>query len=136
MKMVQAWLAGLVILLGAMVKAAPVCYWNGEKVASPEALGAVAYNQSVSILVTFDADAVANGTLVEVKGGGGNDSTPNVYKRLAVTLDADGLKGIVAGRNGTDVTLGGSALLTRLAERCLVWRLSSVLRLATRTPPD
>ena len=114
MKMVQAWLAGLVILLGAMVKAAPVCYWNGEKVASPEALGAVAYNQSVSILVTFDADAVANGTLVEVKGGGGNASTQNVYKRLAVTLDADGLKGIVAGKNGTDVTLGGSALLTTL----------------------
>lgn len=66
--------AGFVVLLGTLAKAAPTYYWNGTKVASLEEFGEVAYNQSVSIMVTFDADQVGTGTLVEVKGGGGNTS--------------------------------------------------------------
>ena len=123
--------AGFVVLLGTLAKAAPVVYWNGTKVASPEAFGEVAYNQSVSIIVTFDADQVGDGTLVEVKGGGGNNAAKNVYKRLALTVENGALNGVVAGKNGTDVVLGGGALLTALPQG--VVRAALVIETTTGT---
>lgn len=104
-----AWVGGGLI-------AAPQFYLNEVEVTSTSALGSVAYNQSVSIRVTFEADAVSDGTLFEVKGGGGNASVTEVYKRLAITLEEGALQGIVAGKNGTDVLLGGAALLDTLPE--------------------
>jgi hypothetical protein len=105
---------GVATFMGTLLQAAPVVYWNGERVTSAEALGAIAYNQSVSIAVTFDAQSVPAGTLVEVKGGGGNDSSKDVQKRLAITVEQGALNAIVAGKNGTDVVLGGEALLATL----------------------
>lgn len=123
--------AGFVVLLGTLAKAAPVVYWNGTKVATPEALGEVAYNQLVSIMVTFDADQVGEGTLVEVKGGGGNTSVQNVQKRLALTVENGALNAIVAGKNGTDVVLGGGALLSTLPKG--VVRAALVIETSTGT---
>ena len=115
--MKQVLLFWIVGLWSAAVRATPALYWNGEAVASVEAFGAIAYNQSVSITVTLDPAAVTDGTLVEVSGGGGNSSSLNVRKRLAVTLKSGALNGVVAGKNGTDVTLGDAALLDTLPER-------------------
>lgn len=123
--------AGLVVVLGTLVKAVPVVYWNGSKVTSPEALGEIAYNQSVSIMVTFDADQVGTGTLVEVKGGGGNNNAKNVYKRLALTVENGALNGVVAGKNGSDVVLGGNALLPALLKG--VVRAALVIETTTGT---
>lgn len=124
-------LVGCCAVAFGTVWAKPTLSWNGKTVASLSEFGSVAYNQSVSVLVTFSPAEVTNGTLFEVKGGGGNASTSNVYKRLAVTLDADGLKGIVAGKNGTDVVLGGSALLTTLPKETV--RVAMVIETTTGT---
>lgn len=123
--------AGLVVVLGTLANATPIYYWNGTKVASPEEFGEIAYNQSVSIMVTFDADQVGTGTLVEVKGGGGNNNAKNVYKRLALTVENGALNGVVAGKNGTDVVLGGGALLTALPKG--VVRAALVIETTTGT---
>ena len=122
---------GVATFMGTLLQAAPVVYWNGERVTSAEALGAIAYNQSVSIAVTFDTADVPSGTLVEVKGGGGNDSVSNVHKRLAVTVENGALNAIVAGKNGTDVTLGDSALLTTLPKGMV--RVAMVIETSTGT---
>ena len=127
-------LVGCCAVAFGSVWATPTLSWNGKTVASLSEFGSVAYNQSFSVLVTFSPAEVTNGTLFEVKGGGGNASTQNVYKRLAVTLDAGGLKGIVAGKNGTDVTLGGSALLTTLPKGMV--RVAMVIETSSGTSID
>lgn len=104
------------VLLAGVLGAAPALKWNGSSVDALSAFGEIACNQSFSILLTFDASQVAAGDLFSLKGGGGNDSSKDVYKRIAVRLEDGMLQAIVAGKNGSDVLLGGEALLNALPD--------------------
>ena len=71
-------------------------------------LGSLAYNASFSILVEVDVDALEEGTVLALTGGGGNGTTNNVYKGIYLVWQSGELAVQVAGKNGVKVALSPS----------------------------